>query len=432
MTFFELMGKYIVSRNSDVEPSHVSMLPHGGIYNIPDDELEEFYKEYNAHIRNGAKYGILERPKDIGPMLVDVDISKETTEDKALYTEKRVKEYVLAFQDRLKENTNIENLEDLECLVLEKEGYFSNDKFKNGFHLHFPKIWMTKKHRTIITNNVLGNFTVKDFETLDSSASRNNWLLYKSRKTRDQEAYKLSYTISFDGQKSRKFPKKDSLVRSLSIRNNPTGFVYEVKSCFVPTTRTFRPKPKKSTDPLDEDLLDRCLNSLNDFRADEYFEWIRIGLILHTIDSERGLDRWKEFSKRSEKYNEYIIEKTWNGFRDADHYTVGTLIYLAKEDDPKFKVGVRKAYLKKELLEMCKKNNLKGYSTLSVSGLCSMLGLPCQPKNARGGHKKVHVRLLKGKHLKPTENKGKHLKTSENIGKHRKTFEKHLETTENI
>ena len=153
MTFYDLMGKYKVSRDSNIEPSHVSMLPYGGIYNIPEEKSEEFYNEYNLHIRKGAKYGILERPKDLGPMLVDIDISKETTENKALYNEKRVLKYVLSFQEQIRETTNIEDPESvLECFVLEKKGYFSNGKFKNGFHLHFPKIWMSKRHRTTITN----------------------------------------------------------------------------------------------------------------------------------------------------------------------------------------------------------------------------------------------------------------------------------------
>ena len=410
MTFYDLMGKYKVSRDSNIEPSHVSMLPYGGIYNIPEEKSEEFYNEYNLHIRKGAKYGILERPKDLGPMLVDIDISKETTENKALYNEKRVLKYVLSFQEQIRETTNIEDPESvLECFVLEKKGYFSNGKFKNGFHLHFPKIWMSKRHRTTITNRVLENFKVGEFETLDNSASRNNWLLYKSRKTEDQEAYKLSYTISHDGKKFKKLPKKDSLVRLLSIRNNPTGNVYEVKSFFVPKESSRYIRPKNNSPPNGE-LLDRCLKSLDDFRADEYYEWIRIGLVLHTIDPENGLERWREFSKRSEKYNDTNVERTWDGFRNNDRYTVGTLIYLAREDDPSFKVKKKKTYLKRELLEMCKERDLKNYSTLTVSGLCSILGLPEQVKNARGGKKKnvEHVRLLK-----TTSSKGKQRRAKE-------------------
>ena len=134
MSFFSLMNKYKVSREQSQEHSHVSMLPYGGLYNIPDDELEEFYEEYNKHIRDGAKYGILEKPKNIGPMIVDIDISKpleEMTLTKSkerkpkgrLYTNERVKQYVKAFQERLANYTDITDHSKLECYVLEKRPY---------------------------------------------------------------------------------------------------------------------------------------------------------------------------------------------------------------------------------------------------------------------------------------------------------------------
>ena len=74
MNFYELMNKY-KTKDGDT-PTHVSMFPHGGVYTIPDEELEVFYGNYNRCIKNHAKFGILEIPKDVGPMLVDVDIVK--------------------------------------------------------------------------------------------------------------------------------------------------------------------------------------------------------------------------------------------------------------------------------------------------------------------------------------------------------------------
>ena len=80
MSFYSLMNKYKVDRSGATDLSndytHVSMFPYGGSYNIPNENIKEFYNQYNLQIRNGAKYGILERPKDIGPMLVDIDIVK--------------------------------------------------------------------------------------------------------------------------------------------------------------------------------------------------------------------------------------------------------------------------------------------------------------------------------------------------------------------
>ena len=170
MNFFDLMNRYRCNKTAAY--THVSMLPHGGLYKIPDEELEKFYEEYNESIRSGAKFGILERPKDIGPMLVDVDIVKPaelmtppTPKAKApkpppppppplpikperQYTRDRVIEYATAFQKQLLEHTDITDPLKLECFVLEKKPYLdAKGNCKNGFHLHFPTVWMTRKHR---------------------------------------------------------------------------------------------------------------------------------------------------------------------------------------------------------------------------------------------------------------------------------------------
>ena len=87
MNFYDLMNKFKCDKTEDY--THVSMLPHGGLYKIPDEEMETFYGDYSRCIEKKAKFGILERPTDVGPMLVDVDIVKEskTLETLANYRE---------------------------------------------------------------------------------------------------------------------------------------------------------------------------------------------------------------------------------------------------------------------------------------------------------------------------------------------------------
>ena len=179
------MNKYKVDREDYY--THISMLPYGGLYRIPNEELEKFYGQYNRRIRDGAKFGILERPKDVGPMLVDIDIAKplELGESRAkksrlesLYTKERVIEYATAFQKQLIEHTDITDHMKLECYVLEKRPYIDGKgDCKNGFHLHFPTVWMTRAHRSFITKLVKSTNIEQEFETLDDSAVRNNWLL---------------------------------------------------------------------------------------------------------------------------------------------------------------------------------------------------------------------------------------------------------------
>ena len=387
MSFYGLMNKYKVNRE-DNSYTHVSIFPYGGLYNIPNEDIEEFYNQYNLQIRNGAKFGILERPKDIGPMLVDVDIAKKSTTLEALYTKDRVLAYATTFQKYLITHTDITDHAKLECYVLKKKPYLdTKGNCKNGFHLHFPSVWMTRAHRSFITKLVKDTNIEQEYETLDDSAVRNNWFLYGSRKTEKQGSYILKYSVNVDGSSC---PKKSttSLVRTLSIRNNVTGVTNKVLEKFIksspkPSKQTEGGKPK-TTKPLNDSLLTRCMDALDSSRADDYHDWIRIGCILYTIDKENGFQRWDDFSKQSYKYDEDYLYKTWSRFKDYN-YTIGSLIYMAREDDESF--TVRKVYTKRELLKMCKDKELKAFTTKTVDELCSLLCLPFQEKNARGGTK---------------------------------------------
>ena len=380
MSFYSLSSKYKVNRGDD-SYTHVSMFPYGGSYNIPNEDIEEFYNQYNRQIRNGAKFGILERPKDIGPMLVDVDIAKKSTTLETLYTKDRVLAYATAFQEYLITHTNITDHVKLECYVLEKKPYLdTKGNCKNGFHLHFPTVWKTRAHRSLITKLVKDNNIEQEYETLDDSAVRNNWFLYSSRKTEKQGSYILKYSVNVHGSTS---PKKSttSLVRTLSIRNNVTGVTNRVLEKFIKSSPKPKPKPKT---PLNDSLLTRCMNALDSSRADDYKDWIRIGCILYTIDKENGFRRWDDFSKQSYKYDEDYLYKTWSRFKDYN-YTIGSLVYMAKEDDESF--TVRKVYTRRELLKMCKDKELKAFTSKTVSELCNLLCLPPQERNARGGSK---------------------------------------------
>ena len=357
------------------------LLENGGSYNIPNEELEEFYSQYNKQIRGGAKFGILERPKDIGPMLVDVDIARPVGEIQKLYTKERVLEYATAFQKQLVDHTDITNHVKLECYVLEKRPYLDGKgNCKNGFHLHFPTVWMTKAHRSFITKLVKDTNIEQEFESLDDSAVRNNWLLYRSRKTEDQGAYILKYSVNVDGSTNPK-QSRDVLVRTLSIRNNITGVTNRVLEKFIKSKGSPKLKSPHSTTPLDDSLLTRCMEALDPSRADDYHDWIRVGCVLYTIDKENGYQRWNDFSKQSYKYGEDYLD---NRFKDYN-YTIRTLVFLARQDDESFSVKDTKMYTRRELLKMCKEKGLKAFTLKSVSELCSLLCLPPQEKNARGG-----------------------------------------------
>ena len=60
-----------------------------------------------------------------------------------------------------------------------------------------------------------------------------------------------------------------------------------------------------------------CLDNIGDYRADNYQEWIKIGLILYSIyeGGSIGLEHWDCFSKRSPKYRGLSdLQNRWSKF----------------------------------------------------------------------------------------------------------------------
>ena len=249
---------------------------------------------------------------------------------------------------------------------------------------------MTRAHRAFITKLVKDTNIEQLYETLDDSAVRNNWFLYGSRKNDGQGTYKVKCIVRKDGQQE--IPNDSStFLKTLSIRNNPTGVMNKVLPGRIPKEQP-RPTPKELSEEEEDDILSRCMKAIDSSRADDYHEWIRIGCILYTIDKENGFERWNEFSKQSYKYDEDYLRKTWSRFKDYN-YTIGSLIYIVKQDDEKFVVHKEpKEHIRllhqptekitfRNLVKKCKEKGIKGYTTKSVDELCDVLNIPRQKKN---------------------------------------------------
>ena len=68
---------------------------------------------------------------------------------------------------------------------------------------------------------------------------------------------------------------------------------------------------------------------------DEYDEWIKIGMVLHTHHTEENnlYDIWNNWSMQSDKYKEREMLSKWKSFANSKkRLTIGTLIKIAKEE----------------------------------------------------------------------------------------------------
>ena len=93
--------------------------------------------------------------------------------------------------------------------------------------------------------------------------------------------------------------------------------------------KLFRPNTRERWTDIDYALS--YLNSLSSFRADDYDQWLSVGMALHSVDDSL-LDEWDRWSNQSAKYKAGDCERKWRSFSSGGGVKLGTLAYMAKQD----------------------------------------------------------------------------------------------------
>ena len=84
-----------------------------GKFNVEKENYEQFIKIYAESIEEGNIYSIAEKPKDIGPILVDIDLklSCENYEEGRLYNNEMIFEVIDAYRTASKKYLNLDDAE---------------------------------------------------------------------------------------------------------------------------------------------------------------------------------------------------------------------------------------------------------------------------------------------------------------------------------
>jgi KaiC/GvpD/RAD55 family RecA-like ATPase len=80
----------------------------------------------------------------------------------------------------------------------------------------------------------------------------------------------------------------------------------------------------------DEEWVLSYLSALNPYRADDYDDWLAVGMALHSVDDSL-LTEWDNWSRQSAKYTPGCCEKKWKSFKRSG-IAIGTLGHMAKQD----------------------------------------------------------------------------------------------------
>jgi P4 family phage/plasmid primase-like protien len=81
-----------------------------------------------------------------------------------------------------------------------------------------------------------------------------------------------------------------------------------------------------------DSMVQKLVNTLSGSRADDYDEWLNVGICLYNISVDNE-HIWTNFSKKSEKYKDGECKKKWMTFQN-NKYTIGSLYYWSKCDNP--------------------------------------------------------------------------------------------------
>lgn len=338
------------------EWTHVGMnIPIKGRYRIEEKDVIEFYDLYEntkkemSNMGLAFKLGILERPHEVSPVLVDVDIKQEKLD--RIYTQKDQIQIVRKFKEAIKKNVEVENNTDLTATILEKPSprTTNNNVIKDGFHVQFMNIIVDKEtHKKIQKDAVelLKNDNCIDHlgdvsKLIDDAVVRNCWFVYGSCKDDDVCGYTVSGEINDEDEfLTTEISKYNS--QSLSIQNRKMVLkkkeVENEKKEYSITEKISSEIERKSNEKIcgisnnEYQRIKELMFMQNPSRADDEFQWMQNGWCLHNI--HKGLlPLWIEWSKQSKKFKEGECEKKWQNFRD-DGLSISSLYMWANEDNP--------------------------------------------------------------------------------------------------
>lgn len=132
---------------------------------------------------------------------------------------------------------------------------------------------------------------------------------------------------------------------------------------------TGRVKLSKGSYSPDVEVVIDALLHLDSTRAENYDDWVKVGMALSTLGDE-GLNLWKRWSSQSDKFDEREHDYKWSTFRpgEDDHDVgLGTIFYWAELDSdwtpnsgkPKVVINSRFDYIESLVKALADSNNPK-------------------------------------------------------------------------
>lgn len=360
------LNQHRCDSDNNLEPTHMSYGKLQGKFNIDSTQQNQFIKLYSSAIKDTHKLSILEKPKEYGPLVIDIDIKLlyeqyDESNNARLYDDKLINAIIKLYTDELNNYIDLDDNKQYDFFIFEKNKPTIKDNIiKDGFHIMVPKICLNFDDKFYLREQVIkkanGHQLFDEFcDTADKIIDKaviksNGWFLYGSTKPdRLDDPYKITKVLRYSfGNNSFEDITCDitdikikSIIKYLSINN--TDFYNESNrtkcKTIITLSNNIQPINKYSNDCDSNDkilIIEKLLNMLNDNRAEEYDMWRNVMLILNNELGKDGIDLAHMFSKKSiGNYNEKSVNEFYYRIKKNDSgLKLATLKMYAKEDNP--------------------------------------------------------------------------------------------------
>lgn len=364
----------------------------GGTYSISPDNIDDFYNIYKKHVFIDKKQAYLtEKQLDNGAIAIDLDFRYDAEIEDRQHDSTTIKNLVegilnyVPFIKQMKDDI-------VTCYIFEKKHVNTQDEryTKDGIHIiinismDYTEKKILRSKILISLGTILSNLPLINSyeEVIDDGVmmGKNNWQLYGSRKP-GNEPYELThlYEASYDSkiwnikqirfEKDYAFKNFDRLsVRNEDIiflkrhehvnneynlvkNNNAKNNVKTLKS-IMKNKRFYELESQEEIDDyLDEYLSNLTINEDLIKQAHEYSmildgsyymdgsynKWIRLGMALKITSNDLFIS-WLKISSKKEDFDYNSIKvmyESWCNFNNTDGLTIRSIIYWAKESNPK-------------------------------------------------------------------------------------------------
>lgn len=78
--------------------------------------------------------------------------------------------------------------------------------------------------------------------------------------------------------------------------------------------------------------IDALLAHIAPWRADDYQQWVHVGMACKVAAGDDGFAAWDRWSANSPKYDPEVVRRKWEALRPNGSLSAGTLVHLARED----------------------------------------------------------------------------------------------------